>query len=169
LQGCAVLSLNCSLQPDSTFEQSHQTCFVLILPTLSAAAQLIRRKPFFAQEIAENSLGSPPAEQLLNALKPDYWFSAHLHVKFAAIVHHSTVPEDGRATRFLALDKCLPNRDFLQLVVVDRPQGKKEIIVPNTITAVCAIDIQACKIAACKEVFFGQTTAMWCCSAVMLT
>jgi Lariat debranching enzyme, C-terminal domain len=87
------------------------------------AAQLIRRKPFFAQEIAENSLGSPPAEQLLNALKPDYWFSAHLHVKFAAIVHHSTVPEDGRATRFLALDKCLPNRDFLQLVVVDRPQG----------------------------------------------
>jgi Lariat debranching enzyme, C-terminal domain len=108
-------------------------------------AQLIRRKPFFAQEIAENSLGSPPAEQLLNALKPDYWFSAHLHVKFAAIVHHSTVPEDGRATRFLALDKCLPNRDFLQLVVVDRPQGNfvYSIHVHSVITGVCDITFTA--------------------------
>jgi Lariat debranching enzyme, C-terminal domain len=107
----------------------------------SFAAQLIRRKPFFAQEIAENSLGSPPAEQLLNALKPDYWFAAHLHVKFAAIVHHST-PPDGRATRFLALDKCLPSRDFLQLVVVDRPQGNINESIPNsvvTVVARCAI------------------------------
>eukprot|EP00953_Heterococcus_sp_UTEX-ZZ885_P015650 8812-Heterococcus_DN1.PRE.1 len=129
----------------------------------SYAAQLIRRKPFFAQEIAENSLGSPPAEQLLNALKPDYWFSAHLHVKFAAIVHHSTVPEDGRATRFLALDKCLPNRDFLQLVVVDRPQGNVYNISLSQNT------IQACKIAACKEILWPTNCScdlvLQCCSA----
>ena len=84
-------------------------------------ADLIRRKRFLADELRDNSLGSPPAEELLHALKPRYWFSAHLHVKFAAMVRHG----DGSATRFLALDKCLPRRDFMQIVdVPDRdPTG----------------------------------------------
>ena len=107
---------------------------------------------------------------------PDYWFSAHLHCKFAALVPHpsssqppipppappplppppsssappttqptpapsanasasappppnispygggvSTTTSTTRFTRFLALDKCLPRRGFLQLVTIPRP------------------------------------------------
>ena len=50
--------------------------------------ELIRRKPFFRQEIEQNNLGSPPNREVLDAVKPSYWFSAHLHVKFIAQVDH---------------------------------------------------------------------------------
>lgn len=51
---------------------------------------LIRRKPFFQTEIEQNCLGSPPNRKLLDALKPQWWFAAHLHVKFRATVVHSS-------------------------------------------------------------------------------
>ncbi|MEW5305155.1 MAG: hypothetical protein WDW36_007716 [Sanguina aurantia] len=109
-------------------------------------AALLRKKPFLQADIANGSLGSAPNEQLLSALQPSYWFSAHLHTKFPAIMAHppasaqqqqhkggggsstgsgSSGGSGGsssggpRATRFLALDKCLPGREFLQVLELD--------------------------------------------------
>ena len=69
---------------------------------------------FFIQ-IRDGTLGSEAAAQLLEKLKPSYWFSAHLHCKFSALVQHG---EGGPLTRFLALDKCIPGRRFLQVFIV---------------------------------------------------
>lgn len=82
------------------------------------AGQLIKFKPHFRDEIHDNKLGSPPLFELLKKLQPKYWFSGHLHCKFAAVIPH----DDGTETKFLALDKCLPNRRFLQIIDIDAPE-----------------------------------------------
>ncbi|EDW76710.1 uncharacterized protein Dwil_GK19869 [Drosophila willistoni] len=111
---------------------------------------LLKRKPFFADDMETGKLGSVPLEELLKAVRPEYWFAAHLHCKFAALVPHQPKPtscssssssdSDGddddvrdmpstpkspvTTTKFLALDKCLPRRGFLQ--VLDLPSNPIE-------------------------------------------
>ena len=80
---------------------------------LVSSEQLQRTISVFWQ-IQQNRLGSQAGKELLHKLKPDYWFSAHLHTKFAALVRH---PNSNKVTKFLALDKCLPRRRFLQVLL----------------------------------------------------
>ncbi|KAH9927026.1 lariat debranching enzyme, C-terminal domain-containing protein [Amylocystis lapponica] len=153
-------------------------------------SDLLRRKPFFREDIKKGVLGSPPMMGLLRTLQPAWWFSAHLHCRFEALVTHvtpidsgpqpdeiridddaereavvaaevSTVdkevpstsgepeaptvqrnadeivleeeeedveappppPPPSSETRFLALDKCMPRRQFLEVVDVQEPPG----------------------------------------------
>jgi lariat debranching enzyme len=53
---------------------------------------LLRKKPYFRAEVEQNCLGSPPNREMLDTVKPKWWFSAHLHVKFAATVRHTSEP-----------------------------------------------------------------------------
>ncbi|XP_011311826.1 lariat debranching enzyme isoform X2 [Fopius arisanus] len=80
---------------------------------------LLRRKKHFKDDIAADQLGSPPSMDLLTQHHPKYWFSAHLHCKFAAIIPNE---DNSRSTKFLALDKCLAKRPFLQ--VLDIPHDE---------------------------------------------
>lgn len=108
--------------------------------------KLLQQKKYFRDDIESNQLGSTPSMKLLYTLRPSYWFSAHLHIKFPAVVPHSNSiipqqhknscshhsvpqnktptshsyidnhPSNNKHTKFLALDKCLPNRDWLQII-----------------------------------------------------
>lgn len=135
--------------------------------------QLFRFKPYFEQEANDGTLGSVAAAKAMEHLRPPYWFSAHMHCRFAAEWVHEQASEpvppinpdaidldsdsdedaDGsdevekreqasdkkiveksngepstdthsqgitnNVTQFLALDKCLPNKHFLQLLEVE--------------------------------------------------
>ncbi|KAF2861704.1 DBR1-domain-containing protein [Piedraia hortae CBS 480.64] len=101
--------------------------------------QLFAFKKHLREDAQQGMLGSVAAREILNHLCPTFWFSAHLHCKYAAVVkrvaNEDEVDLDGegdhdgkdKETKFLALDKCLPQRHFLQLLEVptekelDRP------------------------------------------------
>eukprot|EP00172_Hildenbrandia_rubra_P002906 Plantae.Rhodophyta-Hildenbrandia_rubra.ctg41400.p1 GENE.Plantae.Rhodophyta-Hildenbrandia_rubra.ctg41400~~Plantae.Rhodophyta-Hildenbrandia_rubra.ctg41400.p1 ORF type:complete len:424 (+),score=55.08 Plantae.Rhodophyta-Hildenbrandia_rubra.ctg41400:220-1491(+) len=84
---------------------------------------LLRRKPFLKTDIQTGRLGNPAATELLKKLKPRYYFAAHMHVKFAACVQHYGA---SSPTRFLALDKPLPKRAFLQILDLDTPNQQSQ-------------------------------------------
>lgn len=72
---------------------------------------LLRRKPFFAHEVKDNILGSEPLAHLMAALKPRYWFAGHMHVRFEASISWS----GSLTTEFLALDKCVKRRSYMEV------------------------------------------------------
>ena len=77
--------------------------------------QLLRHKPFLKQDIDSGELGNPHAMHLMRCIRPRFWFSAHMHCKFPALVNHMPPghPAAATATRFLALDKVGPLRPCL--------------------------------------------------------
>lgn len=54
--------------------------------------RLLRTKPYFRDDMQSGKLGNPPLMHLLMTIKPRFWFSAHLHVKFGATVQHAPYP-----------------------------------------------------------------------------
>ncbi|RAO69488.1 uncharacterized protein BHQ10_005500 [Talaromyces amestolkiae] len=49
---------------------------------------LFKTKPFFKEDSDTGKLGSLAAKYVLDRLRPPHWFSAHLHVRYPAVVAH---------------------------------------------------------------------------------
>ncbi|KAE8152900.1 lariat debranching enzyme, C-terminal domain-containing protein [Aspergillus avenaceus] len=62
---------------------------------------LFNIKRGFRQDSQEGKLGNTAAKYVLDRLRPAYWFSAHLHVKFAACLQHEdyVIPEHPETKR----------------------------------------------------------------------
>ena len=58
------------------------------------AKGLYASKPPFYESARKDGLGSKPATQLLDHLRPAYWFSGHMHVRFQATVQHTEAAID---------------------------------------------------------------------------
>ncbi|TFK61886.1 DBR1-domain-containing protein [Pluteus cervinus] len=130
-----------SMLPKPSIFLSHD--WPMNIPFYGDVEDLLQRKSRHQIE----QIGSPPSMELLRALKPDWWFSAHMHTKFAATVEHKMGDASGpgsgseelnaaspaastsaglqapSVTQFLALDKCLPNREFLEVIDVPIPEN----------------------------------------------
>jgi len=64
------------------------------------ARALFNMKPNFEQESKDGTLGNTAAAYVMDRLRPPYWFSAHMHCKFAAtkIYEDTQKPEDPPTT-----------------------------------------------------------------------
>ncbi|KAK3626394.1 lariat debranching enzyme [Elasticomyces elasticus] len=60
--------------------------------------QLFRYKSFLEDDARSGQLGSAAALEVMNRLRPLYWFSAHLHCKYVAIVEHEVASESTTAS-----------------------------------------------------------------------
>lgn len=94
------------------------------------AKELLRKKPFFRQEVEQNALGSPANQEILFAIKPKRWFAAHLHVKFEATVVHGkkeaqkSLSNEKETTVGLVPSQVTPQKD---VVAQDKPEATQKI------------------------------------------
>lgn len=100
--------------------------------------KLFADRPHFLKSAKTDNLGSEPAEQVLNHLRPRFWFSGHMHVKFGATVEHN---DDAKVDFFQNLpvpkeiQKQLPKAVRTWKKPRSRPPG-----ITNTTTHFLALD-----------------------------
>ena len=92
-------------------------------------SKLFEQKPFLEEDIRHRRLGNPHTMALMRRLRPKYWFGAHYHCRFEAEVPH--FQSSNQKTKFLALDKCVARRSFLEVLPMDVHPSRAEH--PNVI------------------------------------
>ncbi|KAK2791993.1 hypothetical protein FQN51_001967 [Onygenales sp. PD_10] len=84
---------------------------------------LFRKKPFFEEDANTGKLGNVAAKDVLNRLRPPFWFSAHLHCKYTASLDHSTyVPPIPKSRFGQTAQPSLTGGDFTSSsMVIEEP------------------------------------------------
>ncbi|KAH3684664.1 hypothetical protein WICPIJ_004351, partial [Wickerhamomyces pijperi] len=77
--------------------------------------KLLKIKPFFKEDIQRGQLGSRMHWDLLQKLKPNYWFAAHLHVKFKAVVTHENLHKRKLSVASIDENKKVKNEEEIDL------------------------------------------------------
>ncbi|RYP58759.1 hypothetical protein DL769_008817 [Monosporascus sp. CRB-8-3] len=72
--------------------------------------RLFAQNPHFLESAKVGNLGSKPAAEVLNHLRPSYWFSGHMHTRFSATVEHRGSKMEDSVTK-------LPLPDNLKAVL----------------------------------------------------
>ncbi len=52
--------------------------------------KLFADQPHFFDSVKKDNFGNAPAEHVMNLLRPKYWFSGHMHVKYSAVVEYKS-------------------------------------------------------------------------------
>ncbi|KAH8754305.1 lariat debranching enzyme, C-terminal domain-containing protein [Diaporthe sp. PMI_573] len=99
--------------------------------------KLFAERPHFLKSAITDNLGSEPAEQVLNHLRPRFWFSGHMHIKFRATVEHDDAKFDFFQNLLVPreLQRQLPKAVRTWKKPRNRPPG-----ITNTTTHFLALD-----------------------------
>jgi lariat debranching enzyme len=120
-----VYRLKCLSNSDSRLDIQLSHDWPLGIEQHGDTQGLLRRKPFFRAEVEQNNLGSPPLREILDMIKPRWWFAAHLHVKFKASVKHVAPEKPPPAFHNLSLAPSQVRHPKKS------PQAEKESKVPE--------------------------------------
>ncbi|KAK2058381.1 DBR1-domain-containing protein [Colletotrichum caudatum] len=82
---------------------------------------LWRMKPDFERESKDGTLGNVAAEYVCDRLRPPYWFSAHLHCKFAALKIYEDKEPNATETAPAVVEEATPAATHDPVIAPDNP------------------------------------------------
>lgn len=100
--------------------------------------KLFRQKAHLEEDARQGQLGSVAAKLVVDRLKPKWWFSAHLHCKFAGIIDHNEAHSNaqGNSSHPSAIKPANPqpavskNEDEIDLDLDDEVDAKPSTTTP---------------------------------------
>ncbi|KAK0386576.1 hypothetical protein NLU13_6411 [Sarocladium strictum] len=69
---------------------------------------LFKKKPDFRTDARDGRLGNLAAKYVMDRLRPPYWFSAHMHIKFPALVKYGDEESKGKTAQAQAVSQAPP-------------------------------------------------------------
>ncbi|KAI9654195.1 MAG: hypothetical protein M1821_006723 [Bathelium mastoideum] len=132
--------------------------------------KLFADRPSFFESAKIDNLGSAPAEQIMNLLRPDFWFSGHMHIKYTAEVDYEDNENEDKFKHLAVTDELasqLPTSMFkaasgrkkrapmpsppnitntgTNFLALDKPGPKREFLELLELISCCSIGVTSTK------------------------